>query len=79
MKYTKEMAKKDGYTHYGSYYGIPVYLFIDENLPEGTIVEPKYLWMGKLIGPIASLEGFIKTYLLPFGDSYFCFKIKGKL
>ena len=73
-----EEAKQEGYSHYGSYYGIPVYLAEIDNV-NGPIVEAKYEFTEGWIYPIAKVEIFLKSILLPNYVPEFCFKIKGEL
>jgi len=75
---TKSEAIEAGCTHYGSYYGIPVWM--GEVDSEAPLVFAKWAPLDLLILPVSIVEGLL--FLLVHGreaEPVFMFKLLGKI
>ena len=76
---TKEEAKKQGFTHNASYYGLPCYIGgidIDDATP---ILECKIPALNVMLDVLSYIEGFISSICYPDDEPCFRIKVKGEL
>lgn len=74
---TKADALKEGFTHYGSYFGIPVYMSDPDG--EDFMVAAKHSWLEPLMTLFHYVEGFIASTFYPDAEPSFLFLVKGEL
>lgn len=70
-------AKEEGFTHYGSYYGIPVYLSEIES--EAPVMAVKWNGFDFLLDMASHIEWIVSSTLYPDAELSFMIKIKGEL
>jgi hypothetical protein len=68
---TKREAKVCGFTHHGSYFGIPLWM-TDEEEP---MVATKFEWMWPLMDVFHVIEGFLQSVFYPDNEPCFMFRI----
>ena len=74
---TNEQAKKQGFTHHASYYGLPCYIGgLDDVGPE---LECKIPFLNICIDILSYIEGFISSVAYPDDEPCFRIKVKGEL
>lgn len=71
---TEKQAMRYGFTHNASYYGLPVYVSMDEKF----MVAAKWAALDFLLPVISFIESSI-AWMLPEREEGFMFKIKGEL
>jgi hypothetical protein len=69
---TKRKALKDGMTHHGSYYGIPIWMQIED---EDFSVCAKWVPLDYLILIVSWAENIIRPIIFPDDDAIFQFRI----
>lgn len=72
---TKKEAKQHGFTHNGSYYGIPLWIGGDEECP---MIASKFTLLDPVMDLFFHIEGFINTVILGKENS-FQFTIKEEI
>ena len=74
---TKSEAKKHGFTHNASYYGLPCYIGGLNDI--GPTLECKMPCLNSLIDVLSYIEGFISSVLYPNEEPCFRIKVKREL
>ena len=74
---TKEEAKKQGFTHNASYYGLPCYIGGLDDV--GPVLECKIPILNVMIDVLSYIEGFISSVCYPEDEPCFRIKVKGEL
>lgn len=76
---TVEKAKAMGFTHHGSYYGVPIYLgFASDpqtDMEEGPAVAVKWMPMDLVFDLFAAIEQFVRPMMFPEDEPVFQFKV----
>ena len=74
---TEDEAISEGFTHYGSYFGIPIYLGDPDS--EDLLVAAKHEWLEPVMTLFHYIEGFIAGVFYPEEEPAFQFLVKGKI
>ena len=72
---SRQQALAEGFTHHGSYYGIPIWI----TEAEEPMVCAKWMFGEWLITVAAHIEGFIYVAFMPGVEPMFTFLYKGKI
>ena len=72
---TAEEAKKVGFTNHGSYYGIPIYMTVEEC----PMIATKVWWLEWLMTVCHYIEGSIYSLFLVDEEPAFCFTVKNEI
>lgn len=56
---TEKEAAEEGFTHHGSYYGIPLWMTEPKHDLDAPMVETKFTWMEPLMDVAHFIEGFL--------------------
>lgn len=75
---TIQQAVSEGYTHYGSYYGIKVYMR-NVDTQDDLVIETEYEMLGSLIPYIGAVEMFFQSLYKPDDELGFNFVVYGEL
>lgn len=70
---TAREALRDGFTHHGSYYGIPVWVAIDG--PDGLVVAAKWGPLEYVMTVLHYIEGILRTVFYPDDEPTFQFLV----
>ncbi len=70
---TEKQALEHGFTHHGSYYGIPVW--IADATEDGLMVAAKWAPMEYIMTMAHYVEGFMREIMFPNDDPVFQFRI----
>lgn len=74
---TASEAKSQGFTHHGSYFGIPCWIGNPEQ--EGMMVATKWAPMEPVMTAFHYIEGFMRSVLFPDDPPCFQFAVGGKI
>jgi len=74
---TESDALAEGFTHHGSYFGIPVYVGNVDS--EDFMVAAKHAWLEPLMTLFHHLEGIIAGVMYPEDEPVFQFLVKGEI
>ncbi|MGY3961417.1 hypothetical protein [Aeromonas popoffii] len=73
---TEQKAKELGFTHHGSYFGVPVYI----GDPYGQcMVTTKHPILDPLFDLMGVLEGIFRPLIHPENPAVFQFRLKGRI
>ena len=71
----EKQAKEYGFTHYGKYYGIPIWMAPEK----GMMIATKWTPLEYLMTVFHYIEGFMDAILYPDTEPSFMFKIMGEI
>jgi len=70
---TKKTALGHGFTHHGSYYGIPIWIGnFDSECP---VVSAKAVWLDPVMDLFSYVESVVRSVAYPDREPSFCFRV----